>query len=493
MKIKNLLNSLAKYFIVATLIILSGTVYSQEEIQKLYMGIKLNNVLCGYSEIFIRDIEGKSEHIMEIVQNVYITFKALDKDIEQHQIFTYRINKSTGNFIYHDSYMKQGKHETAGIMEVIGDSIYINDTINGKLKIEYLPEGTILPNTIYYSYMVDDLGINNKASMTYHVFNSRSGEVRKMIYKKLGMEKLKLNEDEYESVIVSETDPLTGMEVKYWIDVNSGLRLKMESKTGISIYLSDISVKDKLGVGNWDEIIFIKTNKYIRNINTIASMEVDAELSSVPFPIMEDLNCPGQVFKGDLKDNLIKGIFMVNHQKYNGQNAEIFNSDVRFDSEIQDYLEADDMIESDNPELAKLAREVTKESKDYWEATLRLSNWVADSIDGSVLFGTAYETYSRREGACGSQSMLLAALCRSVGIPARVVWGCLYTPAYGGSFGSHGWNEIYMGEDAGWVPLDVTINETDYINSGHLRIGIFKTSVILINFIKMDILNYSVK
>ena len=474
------------------MIILSGTVYSQEEIQKLFMGIELNNVLCGYSEIFINDAEKESKHIMEIVQNTYISFKVLDKDIEQQQVFTYHIDKRTGNFIYHDSYMRQGEHETAGIMKVIGDSIYINDTINGELKIEYLPEGTILPNTIYYSYMLADAG-NNNASMTYHVFDFRSGKVRKVIYKKIGKEKLKLNEEEYESVIVSETDPESGLEVKYWIHVNSGLRLKMESQTGISMYLSDISVKDKLGVGNWDENIFIKTNKYIPNINTIASMQVEAELSPIPFPSREDLNYPGQVFKGDLKDNLVKGIFIVNHQKYNGQNAEIFNSDVHFDSETQVYLEAEDMIQSDNPELAKLAREITEGSKDYWEATLRLSTWVAENIDGSILFGTAYETYKRREGACGSQSMLLAALCRSVGIPARVVWGGLYTPEYGGSFGSHAWNEIYMGEDAGWIPVDVTINETDYINSGHLRMGIFKTPVTVINFIKMDILNYSLK
>ena len=327
--------------------------------------------------------------------------------------------------------------------------------------------------------------------MAYQVFDFRSGKVKEVIYKKLGVEKLNLKEEEYESVVISENDPTTGMEVKYWIDVNSGLRLKMESQTGISMYLTDISVKDKLGVGNWDDIIFIKTNKYIRNINKIASIMVDAVLSPVPFPSREDLNLPGQVFKGDLKDNVVKGIFIVNHQKYNGKNAETFNADVSFNTEIQEYLEADDMIQSDKPELAKLAREITEGSRDYWEATLWLSNWVADSIDGSVLFGTAYETYKRRKGACGSQSMLLAALCRAAGIPARVVWGCLYTPEYGGSFGSHGWNEIYMGDDAGWIPLDVTINETDYINSGHLRLGIFNTSVTLINFIKMDILDYS--
>ena len=88
--------------------------------------------------------------------------------------------------------------------------------------------------------------------------------------------------------------------------------------------------------------------------------------------------------------------------------------------------------------------------------------------------------------------MLLAAFCRSVGIPARVVWGCLYTLEYGGSFGHHAWNEIYMGE-AGWIPVDATIHEHDYVDSGHIRIGILHTRQTVINFKEMEILDYRIK
>jgi hypothetical protein len=31
----------------------AGTAYGRENIQKLFMGIEMNNVLCGYSEILI--------------------------------------------------------------------------------------------------------------------------------------------------------------------------------------------------------------------------------------------------------------------------------------------------------------------------------------------------------------------------------------------------------------------------------------------------------
>jgi hypothetical protein len=61
----------------------------------------------------------------------------------------------------------------------------------------------------------------------------------------------------------------------------------------------------------------------------------------------------------------------------------------------------------------------------------------------------------------------------------------MYTPHYGGSFGQHAWTEIYMGK-AGWVPVDSTAHEVDYVDSGHIRLG-SKTSF---NPEAMEILDY---
>ncbi|MGD0079202.1 MAG: transglutaminase domain-containing protein [Methanoregula sp.] len=58
-------------------------------------------------------------------------------------------------------------------------------------------------------------------------------------------------------------------------------------------------------------------------------------------------------------------------------------------------------------------------------------------------------------GDCGSQSMYFAALCRSLGIPARAVGGYQLVP---GLEGTHFWAEYYL-VGYGWVPVDVTIAE----------------------------------
>jgi len=166
------------------------------------------------------------------------------------------------------------------------------------------------------------------------------------------------------------------------------------------------------------------------------------------------------------------------YPRYDGAGAPPFPPpDFSKDASLRPHLEANDMIQAGDAVLREKARGITAGSRDSWEAARRLSAWVATEIKGAIPGGiTARGTFDQRAGECGGHSFLMAALSRSVGIPARVVWGALYVPDGGGAFGRHGWNEVYMGA-AGWIPLDTTIRETDYVDSGHLRIGMFQSSV----------------
>jgi hypothetical protein len=187
---------------------------------------------------------------------------------------------------------------------------------------------------------------------------------------------------------------------------------------------------------------------------------------------------------------VIDGIFKINHKKYDGQNAPPFPPDFSGDETLKPYLEPEDLIESNDSVLIRKAAELTQGSRDSWEAAKRLSRWVAEEIGYDIPGGgSARNTYDLRAGECGAHSKLFAAFCRAVGIPARVVWGCMYIPNAGGGFGQHGWNEVYMG-DAGWVTLDTTIREIDYVDSGHIRLGELTSMQIAWNPKKLEILDF---
>ena len=59
-------------------------------------------------------------------------------------------------------------------------------------------------------------------------------------------------------------------------------------------------------------------------------------------------------------------------------------------------------------------------------------------------------------GDCGAQSVYFSALCRSIGIPARISGGKLVQPKF---TEDHFWAEIYL-PNYGWVPVDTSMAQT---------------------------------
>lgn len=459
--------------------------------RKFFIAIELNGIVCGYSEIVLSDslINGNKHIILK--QSTFASFHALGSDITQHQRFTYYIDKMTGNFTYHDSYLKQGEMEMGGAVYVEANRIRFVESSGDEIFTE-LPESVILPNTQFYQYLTD--GATDELTWTkiIMIYDVRTGTVKEMEYTKLGEEETEFAGKKYTAIIVEEKDKVMGTTNKIWIDKKDGLRLQTEYPQKIRMYLTDASVPKRISTGNWDFNFFIETNKDIEKIRDISYMRAIVKLKATPGSNKEDLNVPGQKFTGNVSGSVIDGEFVIQHKKYNGKNAPLFPFDpgnYDFDSS---YLSAEQTIESDDQEIKAMAVKLTKGSENLWDACCSISKWVADNIDGSILDGSAKETFDSGSGLCGAQSRLMTALCRAAGIPSRVVWGCMYTREYGGSFGHHGWNEVFMGDD-GWIPIDVTIHEIDYVDSGHIRLGVLKTLRTVIEFEEIKILDYKSK
>jgi hypothetical protein len=378
----------------------------------------------------------------------------------------------------------------------MGGDTYVEDNqlrivaLDGKEEIIEIPKGTILPNTQLFTYLKNDFTDKDLNSKKYNIYDLRTGVVKEVEYTKDGEELIELAGKEYNAIVLSELDPITRMNTKIWINKADGKRLKMDSPNKVSMYLTDSSIAKRIKTGNWDDSFFIKTNLKIHDLRAISYMKAKVKLEAMPQSTMVDLNVTGQQFTGSINENLIDGEFIIAHKKYNGKNSPAFP----FDKEKYDisevYLESEYNIESDDGELIAVAQKITKGSNNLWDASCRISNWVADNIDGSILDGSAKDTYEQKSGLCGAQSKLMSALCRAAGIPSRVAWGCMYTREMEGSFGHHAWNEVFMGE-AGWIPIDVTANETDYVDSGHIRLGILKTPQTVINYDEIEIVDYN--
>lgn len=459
-----------------------------------YYGVKVNGVLCGYSKIEASEIVEGGEDLVLLEHELFLMLSALGSEFNSEVNLTYKIDPSTGRFTYHDSDVKQGQIHMASEVYIEGDRARCVSPLEGdKEKIVELGSDVTMENTLLFPHIVRDFVEKGLNENTYNVFEVREEKVQSVTYEKVGLERVELAGGSYDAIVMNRLGNDTGVKATMWIDTDTGIILKTELPNARESFLSDESVIKKIELANLDDTFSSRVNVAIADVPAITYMKVMARVEPTGLWITpESLNVPGQSFTGTVTENVVEGVFEVEHPRYDGAGAPPFPPELGGDEALSEFLEPSAFIESDDPVLVEKARQITEGSKDSWEAARRLSEWVSENIAYAIPGGgAARNTYDTRAGECGAHSMLVAAFCRAVGIPARVVWGCMYTPNFGGSFGQHGWNEIYMGE-AGWIPVDATAGETDFVDSGHIRIGQYVSTTTALNPGAMEVLDYRV-
>jgi len=143
------------------------------------------------------------------------------------------------------------------------------------------------------------------------------------------------------------------------------------------------------------------------------------------------------------------------------------------DPQVLDALKPTQYIQSDRQEIIELARRAVGNTEDAATAAKRIEKFVFDYItakDLSIGYGSAAEVAAGRQGDCSEHAVLTAAMCKAVGIPARIACGLVYVKEFAGRndiFAGHAWTEAYI--DDKWVGLDAT--KTDSFGPGHITIA----------------------
>jgi len=133
---------------------------------------------------------------------------------------------------------------------------------------------------------------------------------------------------------------------------------------------------------------------------------------------------------------------------------------------LRPWLEPTALAQADHPEIVAQARALTQGATDAWEAARRLRAWVAAEVDSSLgfAFASALDTLRRKQGDCSEMALLLTALARAAGIPARPVYGLVVSD---GALISHMWAEVWVGE---WRPLDAAVG-LEHVSPARLRLA----------------------
>ena len=128
-------------------------------------------------------------------------------------------------------------------------------------------------------------------------------------------------------------------------------------------------------------------------------------------------------------------------------------------------------IDWDNPAIKNFSREINFLEIDPWRKAVLLEKVVRRKMmfDNQPPFTSASEIAKNPRGDCRHAAILLAALCRSEGIPSRIAHGLVYVERNGEPlFGFHMWTEAHV--RGRWVALDGTMG-FGFVGADHIKIS----------------------
>lgn len=178
------------------------------------------------------------------------------------------------------------------------------------------------------------------------------------------------------------------------------------------------------------------------------------------------LNHFSQEFAGEVSESSIMGsieVKNIGHKVTNTPDWPLYYPLVGYDEK---YIMPERDVDSDDPAITEKALKIVAPAVTLWDAARAINLWVNRNIEYTSDYAGAAVTFKALKGDSRSKALLCVALCRAVGIPARVVSGVLWAD---GPI-DHSWVEVYLGEKTGWGPMDPTLNEADKINAGHISL-----------------------
>lgn len=147
------------------------------------------------------------------------------------------------------------------------------------------------------------------------------------------------------------------------------------------------------------------------------------------------------------------------------------------------FLASSSMIDTQDDKIKELAAKATERAGDKATAAEKaeaIRRFVYTYIKKKALgvgFASASEVAQTCEGDCTEHGVLLTALLRASGIPARVVTGLIYADQFAGSeriFGYHCWAQALVEKDGKkiWLDVDATLPPTVPFDATHLAAAV---------------------
>ncbi|MFP4458280.1 MAG: transglutaminase-like domain-containing protein [Candidatus Zixiibacteriota bacterium] len=196
-----------------------------------------------------------------------------------------------------------------------------------------------------------------------------------------------------------------------------------------------------------------------------------------------------QKFKGDIENNTISGEFKIEAKRFKSKKAMDYPY-TDFLDDLSQYFMATSSYPTGDTAISKTAIRIAGENGNSWEAAKSIVDYVADSIEYVIEENGTRRGFIKKEGNALTQAQIAVTMLRSLGIPARLVGGIIYTSKH---FSTHHWAEVLVDKKT-WLPIDPSTGEAEFFSAVHITLweGLAKVDGSLGKF-DVEVLDYEIK
>lgn len=295
-------------------------------------------------------------------------------------------------------------------------------------------------------------------SFSIQFFDPSTLARKQMVIRVVGQETTRIHRIAYKTYRLETR--LMGQLLSFWVDENGNL-LKESGLLGMTLVRSNPTQaqKDISGTGGEDfyELASVHADRRLPRPREMRWLKVKLDgIDGTSFSTSV-LN--------DQRQEYEKTVLTVTRETIPSRNSSPFSNGNRA-ADMGSYLKPEINIEVDDPEIKRIAKKIAGRDQDPARVARRLLAWVYVKVNKRPVMSvpSAREVLKTRAGDCNEHAVLLTALLRASGIPARLCVGLVYAK---GKFYYHAWTEGWVGK---WISMDATLNQMP-VDATHITLA----------------------
>lgn len=398
-----------------------------------WMNIIQNGRKIGFSHtVFLKTASGYA-----LTENLYmrINTMGLAQDINVRTYGTLHSDFSLSSF---DFGISSGRFNFAAAGKVSEDTLSIKTESSGDVRRTDIP----IEEKIYLSIGIIDAvmagGLTPGDRFSFQMFDPAAMGQEPVFIKVIGKEDIMNMGITKRATKVSLS--FRGVTQTAWIGEDGDV-LKEEGLLGITLEKTmPEDARDRFSVQasqDLTQVASVPSNVIIQDAMQLERLAV--EISGIN---IKDIRLDGG--RQMLKDNLLT----IQKESLSGLPPVLDAEKIR---EMEpDFTESTPFIQSDHPKIRGLANTIVSEEDPPLVKARKLVAWIDENVEKRPVLSLpdALSTLENRVGDCNEHAVLLAALARAAGIPAKLEAGLVYL---NGRFFYHAWNLLYLGS---WITVD---------------------------------------